>query len=109
MSIDGGSPDLAAGVRFRWKTFGVSLVSKVEEFEFPERLAWTGRAFGVDVYRAWLISGHSDGCHVLTEESQYGFLARLDHALRARRMGSFHQVWLESLRTKVATGSPPGA
>jgi hypothetical protein len=105
--IEGGGPDLTPGVRFRWKTFGVSLTSKVEEFVPPERLAWTGRSFGVDVYHAWLISGTSSGCHVLTEESQYGVLARLDHAFRPRRMETLHQVWLESLRSRVASGSPP--
>jgi hypothetical protein len=85
------------------------LVFKVEEFQPPTRLAWTGRAFGVDVYHAWLISSRPGRCHVPTEESQYGLLARLDHAFRPRRMGSFHQEWLESLRTKVASGPPPEA
>jgi hypothetical protein len=105
--IEGGGPDLTPGAVFRWKTFGVSLTSKVEEFVPPERLAWTGRSFGVDVYHGWLISGTSTGCNVRTEESQYGFLARLNHAFRPRRMGSMHQVWLESLSAKVSSGSPP--
>jgi hypothetical protein len=109
VAIEGGGPDLVAGARFRWKTSGVSLTSKVEELVPPEGLAWTGRAIGVDVDHAWLISGTSAGTHVLTEESQYGFLARLDHTFRPRRMASFHQVWLESLRSQAASGSRPGA
>lgn len=105
--IDGGAPDLAPSAGFRRKSFGISLTSRVEEFAPPERLAWTGRSFGVDVHHAWLISATSAGCNVLTEESQFGFLARLDHAFRPRRTESRHQVWLESLRSKAAAGSPP--
>ena len=30
--IDGGGDDLAAGTTFRWRTFGVDLVTRVEEF-----------------------------------------------------------------------------
>jgi uncharacterized protein YndB with AHSA1/START domain len=108
VSIEGGGSDLTAGARFRWKTFGVSLSSRVEEFDRPARLAWTGRSLGVDVYHAWLISATAGGCHVLTEESQYGVLARLDHWIRPRRMESLHQVWLNSLKSQVATGPPPG-
>jgi len=39
--IDGGGHDLKPGSRFRWKTFGVRLDSKVEEFVEFERIAWT--------------------------------------------------------------------
>jgi uncharacterized protein YndB with AHSA1/START domain len=109
VALEGGGPDLSPGSRFRWKTFGVGLTSQVAEFLPPERLAWTGRSFGVDVYHTWLISVTSTGCHVLTEESQYGFLARLDHRLRPRRMASMHQVWLDSLRDRAAGGPPPEA
>lgn len=107
VAVDGGRPELGPGTRFRWRTFGVMLTSKVDQFDPPQRLSWTGRAIGVDVYHAWLFSATATGCHVLTEESQYGVLARLDHALRPRRMESLHQVWLESLRDRAVLGSPP--
>lgn len=105
--VEGGGPDLRAESRFRWRTFGVSLRSQVEEFEPVERLAWSARGMGVDVYHAWLLSLRASGCHVLTEESQYGALARLDHTLRPRRMGRWHQLWLEKLRDRAVAG-PPG-
>jgi hypothetical protein len=46
---DGGS-ELKLGMKFRWKTFGVSLSSTVEEFIPPERLAWSARSAGFDAY-----------------------------------------------------------
>lgn len=109
VALEGGGTELGPGTRFQWKTFSVSLVSRVEEFAPFERLAWTGRAVGVDVYHAWQLSGDPARCHVRTEESQYGAIARLDHFFRPHRMESLHQVWLESLREKAQTGPPPTA
>ncbi len=103
---DGGA-ELRAGSEFSWKTFGVSLRSRVEEFAPPERLAWNGRAGGLDVYHAWLIERRADGCHVLTEESQNGVLPRLNHAVRPRHMSDFHQMWLDRLRERAQSGPPP--
>jgi uncharacterized protein YndB with AHSA1/START domain len=102
-----GRSELGAGTEFRWKTFGVSLRSRVEEYVPQERLAWTGRAPGLDVYHAWLIERRSDGCHVLTEESQNGIFPRLDHLARPRRMTEFHQLWLERLLAQARGGMPP--
>jgi uncharacterized protein YndB with AHSA1/START domain len=107
VEIEGGPHELGAGTLFHWRTFGVSLLSRVAEFDPPHRLAWTGRSFGVDVYHAWLLTERPGGCRVLTEESQHGFLARLDHTLRPRRMGSMHQRWLEALRDRSTGGEPP--
>jgi uncharacterized protein YndB with AHSA1/START domain len=39
--IEGGGHDLRPGSKFRWKTFGITLDSEVEEFVPSERLAWS--------------------------------------------------------------------
>jgi hypothetical protein len=107
VTIAGGAGSLSSGVEFTWKTFGVSLRSRVEEFAPHERLAWTGRAAGLDVYHAWLIEQRPGGCHVLTEESQRGILPRVSHAIRPGQMGKFHQLWLERLLVQAKSGMPP--
>lgn len=107
VQIVGGGDDLGPGTQFRWRTFGTSLTSRVEEFVPPERLAWSAQGTGVDVYHAWLITPTPAGCHMLTEESQYGFLARMDHAVRPKRMFDGHEGWLNSLRAKAMAGPPP--
>lgn len=104
--LEGGGADSTPSVRFRWRTFGLSLCLRVEELVSPTRLSRTGRSFGVDVYPPWLISGPPTGGYVLTDESQYGVPARQDHARRPRRMESLHQLGLVSLRATVASGSP---
>ena len=107
--IHGASRELGPGVTFRWKTFGATLTSKVEEFVPCERLAWTARVTGIDVYHAWLIERTTSGCHVLTEENQNGLLARLSNSLRPGNMERYHQVWLRNLMVKAGQGYPPPA
>jgi uncharacterized protein YndB with AHSA1/START domain len=103
--LQGPPPDLALGTRFRWRTFGISIESTVEEFVPNERLAWNAVGMGVRAYHAWLIEPRPGGCWVLTEETQRGWLARLSAALMPGRMHRFHQIWLERL-AKVAAGGP---
>jgi len=102
VSILSGGDRLAPGARFRWTTFGATIVSEIAEFVPQSRIAWTGRAFGIDVYHAWLITPSAKGAHVLTEETQYGALARLAAALMPGRMEKFHQIWLENLQARAA-------
>jgi uncharacterized protein YndB with AHSA1/START domain len=104
--LEEGGRDLGAGTRFRWRTFGAPLRSQVLEFEPPERLAWDARGPGVEAYHAWLLTPQGGGTHVLTEESQYGALARLARLLRPHRMEQGHDQWLRELARKAAGGLP---
>jgi len=101
VAIEGGGRELFAGARFTWNTFGVRLQSVVAEFAPLERIAWSARAFGIAAYHAWLITPSDGGCHVLTEETQHGFLARANKLVFPRRMGSWHQRWLEGLQVRA--------
>jgi uncharacterized protein YndB with AHSA1/START domain len=106
---EGGGPDLAPGTVFRWRTFGVSITSRVKEFVAPERIAWSARGMGVDAYHAWLLEPRADGCRILTEETQHGWLARTGSLVMPRRMEKYHQVWIEALSRQAQAGPPPDA
>ncbi len=106
--LDGGGDDLSAGATFRWRTFGVDLVTTVEAFDAPTRIAWLARGVGVEAYHAWLLAPAGTGTHVVTEETQYGALARLGALVMPRRMHDWHQKWLEGL-ARAAIPSPPPA
>jgi hypothetical protein len=106
--IEGGGLDLKLGSKFRWRTFGVALSSKVEEFVEFERIAWSARATGIDAYHAWLIERTPSGCRVLTEENQSGVAARLNNALRPRFMPGMQRAWLERLLERAKGGPPQG-
>ena len=105
VKIEGGADTLSPGAHFTWRTFGVSVRSTVREFVPNERIAWDGAGFGLDVYHAWLIESWPGGCHVLTEENQNGFGARLQALFAPKRMFNGHQLWLERLRQR-AEGRP---
>jgi hypothetical protein len=107
--LQGAPPDLATVTRFRWRTFGVTLESTVREFVERERIAWDARGTGVDAYHAWVIRRTTAGCHVLTEETQHGWLARVGSIVTPQRMHKYHQLWLERLRDNAARGFPPAA
>jgi uncharacterized protein YndB with AHSA1/START domain len=99
--------DLGLHSRFTWKTFNVPLHSEVVEFEPLERIAWSGLGIGVDVHHAWLIEPVSSGTRVLTEETQYGWLARLGHWALPQNMHEKHQMWLVQLGHMAQGGPPP--
>lgn len=106
VAIEGGGSDLKAGSTFRWRTFGVSLRSHVEEFVPFQRLAWSADGMGVHAYHAWLVEGRPAGSHIITEETQNGWLARASASLRPNNMRDKHQTWLEALRAKAEAGLP---
>jgi uncharacterized protein YndB with AHSA1/START domain len=94
---------LALGTKFRWRTFGVALESQVLECEAPNRLAWNALGLGVDAYHAWFVEARGpSACHVVTEETQYGTLARLSAVLFPRRMWEGHELWLTRLDARAA-------
>jgi uncharacterized protein YndB with AHSA1/START domain len=103
-------PDLRNRSRFRWTTFGLRVTSKVLEFEPYRRLAWDAQGIGVQAYHAWVLTPLEAGqTHVLTEETQRGWLARLGRRLRPRRMEEQHQIWLEGLSRQAQSGLPASA
>lgn len=96
--------DLKEGSIFKWKTFGITITSTVEEFVPNERIAWSAKTAGLDVYYAWVLQPSTRGCLVITKETQHGFLARLSNLLMPKRMYKYHQLWLEA---SAGTGLPP--
>jgi hypothetical protein len=105
--LDDGADALGEGTTFRWKTFGVKLRTRVTEFEPVQRIAWLAEGRGVEAYHAWLLTPTADGgCHILTQETQYGWLARLGRVLMPHRMHRQHQRWLEGLAA-TAKALPP--
>jgi uncharacterized protein YndB with AHSA1/START domain len=100
IKIEGGGCDLHEDARFRWRTFGVGLETRVQEWVPDERIAWLATSIGVRAYHAWLIVPTTSGCRVVTEETQHGLLARAGKLLFPNRMYDWHQKWLEGLKVR---------
>ena len=100
VEIDGGGEDLALGSRFSWTTFGVRVHTIIEEFVPNERLAWSGKGLGSAAYHGWVIARRPDGgSHVITEETQRGFVASAGRWMLRGGLHKWHQRWLEGLGT----------
>jgi len=103
--LQGSPPDLALGTRFRWKTFGVTIESTVLEFVPGQRIAWDADGVGVDAYHAWVLHRTEQGCHVLTEETQHGWAARLQSLLRPARCTSITSYGWKAFEVRLPRGS----
>lgn len=98
-------PDLRDRSRFRWRTFGARMTSKVLEFEPERRIAWDAQGHGIDAYHAWVLTPLADGStEVVSEETQNGWRARLDKWLMPKSRPAMNQLWLESLSVQAQTG-----
>ena len=106
---DGAGPQLSAGARFFFKTFGFPVEAQVAEHVPPvpgqaARVAWhgwageEGAADRLDVHHAWLIEDLSEGrVRILTQETQQGQPAVALAHDPAQPMIHGHQQWLVGL------------
>jgi hypothetical protein len=79
----------------------------VLEFEPCRRLAWESQGMGVHAYHTWLLTPQPDGStHVLTEETQVGWLSRLVAKIIPNRVQTQHRIWIEALSRKAQSGPP---
>lgn len=98
-------PDLRNRSRFRWNTFGVRISSKVLEFEAERLIAWNAHGMGVEAYHVWMLTPLADGStHVVTEETQTGWLAALGKRFMPEHLARRHRVWLERLSARAQQG-----
>ncbi len=101
--------ELAPGVEFTWRTFGVVVQSKVLVFEPNVAIEWDAKGpAGLRAYHGWRIDYDGHESHVVTEEAQTGILPSVGRAFLNGNLKRGHQIWVESLKRQV-TGEPAGA
>jgi uncharacterized protein YndB with AHSA1/START domain len=96
----GGAKALGPAVRWRWRTFGLTIESRVHEFESGRRLTWFGGAPGgaPTFYHAWLLTPQAGGCRVVMDEAGIGAGAAAFRAADEGRMHRGHTLWLATLQ-----------
>ena len=86
---------------FSWKTMGLDFESTIKEFKPNERLSWESVKKSIKGYHAWLIIPTENGCKLVTEESQHGFLTFLEKTFQPKKLEKLHQIWLEEIKRKA--------
>jgi hypothetical protein len=105
VKIVSDGPDLCAGARFQWRTFGVHLQSHVLIFDPPRAIGWD--AVGpLRPYHGWRLEPDGARCRVVTEETQNGLLPRFLRWWLRPKLLRGHQLWLESLKRMAQSGDP---
>ena len=98
-SILRDGPVLRAGSKFRFKTLGFFFEPDVVTFEPSRMLVWSARGpAGTSGAHAWHIEATADGCHVITEETQKGWLLRLIGRRTRKTLLASHEEWLRALK-----------
>lgn len=90
------SPDAV----IHWRTMGQVFASRITEFSPPTRLSWESRKRLIKGYHAWLIIPTETGSRVVTDESQYGFLAVMQRLFLRRKLANLHDDWLAGLKER---------
>lgn len=93
--------NLSDGSVFTWKTMGLHFESTVREFEPFSRLSWESRKKSIKGYHAWLILPTENGCMLVTDESQHGWLTFFEKTFQPKKLQRLHAAWLEAIKQKA--------
>ncbi|MEO1099414.1 MAG: SRPBCC domain-containing protein [Bacteroidota bacterium] len=92
---------LRSNSKMEFNTMERNFQGTIKEFKPYERLAWETVNEKLNAYHAWLIVPTEKGCRVITDESQYGKLARLQTTFVPNKLKKLHDIWLEKLKEKA--------
>ena len=91
--VNSSSGLLTEGARFDWQTFGLNVVSRVNEFVVNARLGWFGDAPNLKAYHTWFLSQRGGTCHVMNEEVVKGSAAIDLRKSDPDAMHKGHDLW----------------
>lgn len=92
---------LNANSVFNWKTMGLKLQTVVQQYEPCRLLAWESKKKSIQGYHVWLIVPTAQGCKVITDESQNGWLTFFEKMFQGKKLKKLHDVWLTELKKKA--------
>ncbi|MBW0176915.1 SRPBCC domain-containing protein [Sediminibacterium sp.] len=84
-----------------WQTMGLKFRSTIKEYEPNRLLAWESVKKSIQGYHVWLIIPTENGCRVITDESQNGWLTFMEKTFQRNKLKKLHDVWLNELKQKA--------
>lgn len=103
--IDTSQNVLQANSVIKWQTMGLKFVSTIKEFVPNKLLAWESKKKSIQGYHVWLIVPTPNGCKVITDESQNGWLTFFEKTFQGKKLQKLHGVWLKELKKKAENKS----
>jgi len=104
--LTGLGPNLEPDMEFSWVTFGIRVHTKVHDFVPNKLLSWHGKGLGAEGFHVWVIEASDNGCTVITEEVQNGFVPSAGRFFLRNGLLKYHQLWLEGLAKITKEGFP---
>lgn len=95
---------LETGTGFRYEAGPSTNTCVLTRVDAPWALAWRGHSMGVGHDRSWRLEEGSGACHVITEQSLSGILARL---FSGRLLGWSQReldIWVHLLKLEAESG-----
>lgn len=97
---DSRDTTLLANSIFTWKTMGMNFQSVIREYTPNNLLAWESKKKCVQSYTIWLIVPNQNGCKVILDETQNGWLTSLEKVFLPNKLKKLHDSWLSELKIK---------
>ena len=94
---------LQANSVFYWRTMGLDFESSIKAFEPHRFLAWESKRKSIQGYHIWLIIPTEQGCKVITDEAQNGWLTFFEKTFQPKKLQRLHDLWLACLKEKAET------
>ena len=94
---------LNANSVFNWETMRLKFESTIKQFELNRLLAWESKKKSIQGFHVWLIVPTDNGCKVITDESQNGWLTFFEKTFQGKKLKKLHDVWLLELKKKSET------
>ncbi len=91
---------LLANSVFHWKTMGFNFQTVIKEYVPNSLLAWESKKKSIRAYNVWMIVPSANGCKVIVEESQNGWLTFFEKTFEPHKLKKMHDVWLSALKVK---------
>ncbi len=92
-----GGPVLDVGTVVVWEMLGSTIRVTIVRAQAPSVLAWEGGAKGVHAYHAWLIEPRGERSHVVTVETERGWVPSLLGWTYKGSLRTAHDQWIDGL------------
>lgn len=90
-----------AGIRFNWKSNGLTITSTLQTVEVNKMVGWSGPAFGAFAIHTWYFTQQDGQTIISVEESMEGWLVKLLKRKFQSSLDTSIEYWLNALKTEA--------